>query len=128
MHVPTAETVNTTDAIWSLIVNQKKSVQKTIASRLSALLEEDKREAQQAYVRESLTSALDEVRKAHSSGKKLPDARHLFDDLECVTITKTKHEDVPNDVTLAAMREAESGNDAGEVKLDSIESFVASMM
>lgn len=45
-----------------------------------------------------------------------------------MTITKTKHEDLPNDVTLAAMRDAESGNDAGEVKLDSIESFVASMM
>ena len=115
LHVPTAETVNTTDAIWSLIVNQKKSVQKTIASRLSALLEEDKREAQQAYVRESLMNALDEVRQTHSSGKKLPDARHLFDD-------------VPNDVTLAAMREAKSGKDAGEVKLDSIESFVASML
>ena len=47
--------------------------------------------------------------------------------LDGVTITKTKHEDVPNDVTLEAMREAESGKDAGEVKLDSIESFVASM-
>ena len=47
--------------------------------------------------------------------------------LDGVTITKTMHEDVPNDVTLAAMREAETGNDAGEVKLDSIESFVASM-
>ena len=107
--------MSTTDAIWSLIVNQKKSVQKTIASRLSALLEEDKREAQQTYVRESLMSALDEVRQTHASGKKLPDARHQFDD-------------VPNDVTLAAMREAKSGKDAGEVKLDSIESFVASMI
>ena len=47
--------------------------------------------------------------------------------LDGVTITKTKHEDVPNDVTFAAMREAKSGKDAGEVKLDSIESFVASM-
>ena len=82
LHVSTAATVNTTDAIGSLIVNQKKSVQKTIASRLSALLEEDKREAQQAYVRESLMNALDEVRQAHSSGRKLPDARHLFDDLD----------------------------------------------
>ena len=82
LHVPTAATVNTTDSLWSLIVNQKKSVQKTIASRLSALLEEDKREAQQAYVRESMMNALDEVRQAHSSGKKLPDARHLFDDLD----------------------------------------------
>ena len=69
----------------------------------------------ETYVRESLMNALDEVRQVHSSGGKLPDARHLFDD-------------VPNDVTFAAMREAESGKDAGEVKLDSIESFVASMI
>ena len=57
----------------------------------------------------------------------VPSLRKILSALEGVTITKTKHEDVPNDVTLAAMREAESGKDAGEVKLDSIESFVASM-
>ena len=34
---------------------------------------------------------------------------------------------VPNDTTITAMREIESGNDAGEVKLDSMESFIASM-
>ena len=34
---------------------------------------------------------------------------------------------VANDTTIAAMREIESGNDAGEVKLDSMESFIASM-
>ena len=34
---------------------------------------------------------------------------------------------VPNDTTIAAMREIESGNDAGEVNLDSMESFIASM-
>ena len=56
----------------------------------------------------------------------VPSLRKVLSALEGVTITKTKHEDVPNDVTLAAMREAESG-DAREVKLDSIESFVASM-
>lgn len=104
INVPTTETMSTTDAIWALIVNQKKSVQKTIASRLSALLEEDKREAQQAYVRESLKNALDEVRQAHSSGKKLPDARHLFDDLEVrgerlvitdCTDLKEENEDIP---------------------------------
>ena len=57
----------------------------------------------------------------------VPSLRKVLSALEGVTIAKTKHDDVPNDVTLAAMREAESGNDAGVVKLDSIESFVASM-
>lgn len=57
----------------------------------------------------------------------VPSLRKVLSALEGVTIAKTKQEDVPNDVTLAAMREAESGKDAGEVKLDSIESFVVSM-
>lgn len=34
---------------------------------------------------------------------------------------------VPNDVTRMAMEEAKSGNDAGVVGIDSIDSFVASM-
>ena len=36
-------------------------------------------------------------------------------------------DEVPNAVTLAAMKEAESGNDAGIVSTDSLESFIASM-
>lgn len=36
-------------------------------------------------------------------------------------------EEIPNAVTLAAMKEAESGRDAGTVSLDSLESFIASM-
>lgn len=36
-------------------------------------------------------------------------------------------EDVPNTETLAAMKEAESGYDAGVVRVDSLESFMASM-
>lgn len=36
-------------------------------------------------------------------------------------------EDVPNAETLAAMKEAESGHDAGVVRIDSLESFMASM-
>lgn len=35
--------------------------------------------------------------------------------------------DVPNPLTLAAMREAESGKDAGTVQVDSLEHFIASM-
>ena len=36
-------------------------------------------------------------------------------------------EEIPNAVTLAAMKEAESGEDAGSVSTDSLESFIASM-
>ena len=36
-------------------------------------------------------------------------------------------EDIPNATTLAAMKEAESGHDAGVVRVDSLESFMASM-
>ncbi len=44
------------------------------------------------------------------------------------TLTKNiELEEVPNAVTLAAMKEAESGNDAGIVSTDSLESFIASM-
>ena len=34
---------------------------------------------------------------------------------------------LPNDTTLSAMKEAESGEDAGIVNIDSVESFIASM-
>ena len=36
-------------------------------------------------------------------------------------------EDIPNATTLAAMKEVESGHDAGVVRVDSLESFMASM-
>lgn len=38
-----------------------------------------------------------------------------------------KEEDIPNTTTLAAMKEIDSGKDAGPVSMDSIESFIASM-
>lgn len=36
-------------------------------------------------------------------------------------------QDIPNALTLAAMREVESGKDAGGVSTDSLECFIASM-
>ncbi|MDD5862891.1 MAG: hypothetical protein PUF37_01925 [Prevotellaceae bacterium] len=36
-------------------------------------------------------------------------------------------EDIPNQETLAAMKEVEQGKDAGIVKLDNIDQFIASM-
>ncbi len=38
-----------------------------------------------------------------------------------------EQEDVPNIVTQSAMNEVESGQDAGTVRTDSLESFMASM-
>ena len=63
----------------------------------------------------------------------VPSLRKILNALDGVTIAKTtskrknKTADDPNDTTIAAMREIESGNDAGEVNLDSMESFIASM-
>ncbi len=41
-----------------------------------------KTEQQQAYVKESLTRALQEVKQAKLEGRKLPDARDLFKELD----------------------------------------------
>ena len=41
--------------------------------------------------------------------------------------TSDNEESIPNAATLAAMKEIESGKDAGPVSMDSIESFIASM-
>ena len=63
----------------------------------------------------------------------VPSLRKILNALDGVTIAKTtskrkyKTVDDPNDTTIAAMREIESGNDAGEVNLDSMESFIAFM-
>ena len=40
---------------------------------------------------------------------------------------ETPAEDIPNALTLAAMKEAESGEDAGIVCMDNMERFIASM-
>ena len=40
---------------------------------------------------------------------------------------ETGVEEIPNHTTLAAMKEAENGNDAGLVDIESLKSFIASM-
>lgn len=74
--------ISTTDAIWTLIVSQSKSIQKTLAKRLEAHLAEEKRLAEEKYVRDTLTSAMKEVRQAEAEGRDLPDARLLFEHME----------------------------------------------
>lgn len=46
----------------------------------------------------------------------------------CRTRKVAETADIPNATTISAIEELESGKDAGEVCLDSYESFVASMM
>ena len=74
--------ISTTDAIWALIVSQSKSIQKTLAKRLEAHLAEEKRLAQEKYVRDTLTCAMKEVREAEAEGRELPDARLLFEHMD----------------------------------------------
>ena len=44
-----------------------------------------------------------------------------------VGMTDSLDVDIPNETTLSAMNEAESGEDAGIVNIDSVESFIASV-
>lgn len=74
--------VSTADAIWSLILSQSKSFQKSLAKRLDAHLAEQKRLAEEKYVRDTLTSAMKEVRQAEDEGRELPDACLLFDHMD----------------------------------------------
>ena len=46
---------------------------------------------------------------------------------ESPIVSSAALEDVPNAETLAAMKEAVGGHDAGVVRVDSLESFMASM-
>lgn len=82
MQLASERAISTTDALWTLIMNQSKTIQQSLAKRLETHLAEDKRQAQEKYVRESLTCAMNEVRKAHIEGHRLPDARNLIDALD----------------------------------------------
>ena len=51
----------------------------------------------------------------------------LMKGVTIVGMTDSLDVDIPNETTLSAMNEAESGEDAGIVNIDSVESFIASM-
>ena len=51
----------------------------------------------------------------------------LMKGVTIVGMTDKSDIEIPNDTTLSAMKEAESGEDAGIVNIDSVESFIASM-
>ena len=51
----------------------------------------------------------------------------LMKGVKIVGMTDNLDIDIPNETTLSAMKEAEGGEDAGVVNIDSVESFIASM-
>ena len=51
----------------------------------------------------------------------------LMKGVTIVGMTDSLDVDIPNETTLSAMKEAESGEDAGIVNIDSVECFIASM-
>ena len=53
--------------------------------------------------------------------------KEMLKDMRGVNIIDSQTESIPNSETLAAMKEVESGEDAGEVCMDNLESFIASM-
>ncbi len=66
--------ISTVDALWVLIQNQTKAVQKALIQRILASQKTETTKAQQKMVKESLTRAFDELH----SGKVHHDARKLF--------------------------------------------------
>ena len=52
----------------------------------------------------------------------------LMKGVTIVGMTDNLDVEIPNETTLSAMKEAESGEDAGIVNIDSVESFIASMI
>lgn len=47
--------------------------------------------------------------------------------VKIIDVTDNMGLEIPNETTLSAMKEAESGEDAGIVNIDSVENFIASM-
>lgn len=64
--------ISTVDALWTLIQGQTKAVRKALAKRI--LEEEEAAKAQKAMVKQSLTTAFDELH----SGQAKHNARALF--------------------------------------------------
>ena len=51
----------------------------------------------------------------------------LMRGVKIIGVTDNMGLEIPNETTLSAMKEAESGEDAGIVNIDSVENFIASM-
>ena len=71
---PQSQNISTVDALWTLILNQTKSVRKALVKRILDDHEQQRTLAQQKMVKDSLTRAFDELH----SGKVHHNARDLF--------------------------------------------------
>lgn len=65
MPAPQPPTINTVDALWTLIQAQPRRVRRELSARLS----EDAVASRQAYVRDSLRTAVKEVKEAKKNGQ-----------------------------------------------------------
>lgn len=74
-----ASTPNAVEAVWYIIQSQSAAVRKAIFKRIIDADKEEKKRRQQKMVKDSLYTALDELAEAKRTGRKLPDARKLFD-------------------------------------------------
>lgn len=70
--------LNTVDALWTLIQAQPKRVQHALSARM---MENDLR-ARQAYVRDSLRSAIQEVKEAKKKGRSFQTADDFLKEFE----------------------------------------------
>ena len=66
--------ISTVDALWVLIQNKTKAVQKALIQRILASQKSEKTKAQQKMVKESLTRAFDELHsgKVHHDARRIP--------------------------------------------------------
>lgn len=75
----TTTAISPLDALWTLFQELPKASRKAFTERI---LEEDVRAEimrRKLFVKQSLTQAFTELHEAKTSGRQLPDARHLFD-------------------------------------------------
>ena len=79
----TETTMKSVDALWVLFQGQTKAVRKAFIERLCMNIEDSKTHQQEEYVRTTLMSAINEVRKAKKSGKTLQAADDFLKELRC---------------------------------------------
>lgn len=70
--------LNTVDALWTLIQAQPKRVQHALSARIM----ENDLKARQAYVRDSLRSAIQEVKEAKRTGRSFQTADDFLKEFE----------------------------------------------
>lgn len=70
--------------LWTFIESMSLSDKNKqwLADRLIESKKKSRKEAQEQYVRESLTRAFRETKEMQASGQRLPDANNLFEEID----------------------------------------------